>query len=158
MQAGFTLVEVLVAIALFSILMAILIPSITGLLGINRQGERQLSTTTQAQQVIESVKGAWQIIPGMTPAQLAEVQARFDGNCVPGLALSSGITAQSQERTSRAATITSPILPPTAGRTGPKRPAASASSRVNTQILAPKRDRQASTSLCAAPGPAPGSR
>lgn len=104
-EAGFTLVEVLVAIALFGILMAVLLPSITALLGINRQGERQLNTTAQAQQVIESVKGAWQITPGMSSTQIGEVQGRFDSNCVPGLTLDAGVTAQSQERTSRAAAI-----------------------------------------------------
>lgn len=91
-QAGFTLVEVLVAIALFGILMAVLIPSITALLGINRQGERQLNTTTQAQQVIESVKGAWQSA------------ASYDSNCAPGLTLPTDVTLKSQTLDSRAQT------------------------------------------------------
>ncbi|WP_019588093.1 type II secretion system protein [Deinococcus apachensis] len=109
-QQGLTLVEVLVALALFGVLMAVLLPSITALLGINRQGERQLNGTTQAQQVIESVKGAWQDTPGMTAAQLQQAQDRFDANCVPGLSLPSGVTARSQERTSRAAVITGKTL------------------------------------------------
>lgn len=87
---GFTLVEVLVAIALFGILMAVLIPSITALLGINRQGERQLNTTAQAQQVIESVKGAWQSA------------AAYDSNCAPGLTLPTDVTLKSQTLDSRA--------------------------------------------------------
>lgn len=93
-QQGFTLIEVLVAIALFGILLAVLIPSITALLGINRRGEQQLSTTTQAQQLIESVKGAWQDA------------AAYNSNCVPGLALPTGVTATVQSRTldSRAGT------------------------------------------------------
>lgn len=127
-QQGFTLVELLVALALFGILLAVLIPGITALLGVNQKGERQLTTTTQAQQVIESVKGAWQTTPGMTTVQLQQVQARFDGNCVPGLTLASDVTAQSQERDSRAAVISGKSLvniaatcPTTAATSAPMR-------------------------------------
>lgn len=109
-QQGLTLVELLVAIALFGILMAVLLPSITALLGINRQGERQLTSTTQAQWVIESVKGAWQITPGMTGTQIEEIQDRFDSNCVPGLTLDTGVSAHSQERTSRSDVISGKVL------------------------------------------------
>lgn len=90
-EQGFTLLEVLVAIALFGILLAVLIPSITALLGINRQGEAQLNSATQAQQVIESVKGAWQN------------DAMYSSNCAPSLALPAGVAAKSQPLDSRAA-------------------------------------------------------
>lgn len=89
-EQGFTLIEVLVAIALFGILLAVLIPSITALLGINRQGEVQLTSATQAQQVIESVKGAWQDA------------AVYSSNCAPSLILPTGVTAKSQPLDSRA--------------------------------------------------------
>lgn len=91
-EQGFTLLEVLVAIALFGILVAVLIPSITALLGINRQGEAQLSSATQAQQLIESVKGAWQN------------SAAYSSNCAPALTLPAGvtITLRSQPLDSRA--------------------------------------------------------
>lgn len=87
---GFTLVELLVAIALLGVLLAVIIPGITALLGINRLGERELTTTTQAQRVLEEVKGAWQ------------VQNTYDWNCVPGLVLPSGVTLQSRPLDSRA--------------------------------------------------------
>lgn len=89
-EQGFTLVEVLVAIALFGILLAVLIPSITALLGINRRGEAQLTSATQAQQVVESVKGAWQN------------DAFYSSNCAPSLTLPAGVTAKSQPLNSRA--------------------------------------------------------
>ncbi|WP_216324656.1 type II secretion system protein [Deinococcus aestuarii] len=87
---GFTLVELLVAIALLGVLLAVIIPGITALLGINRVGERELTSTTQAQRVLEDVKGAWQ------------VQSNYDGNCSPGLVLPSGVTLQSRSLDSRA--------------------------------------------------------
>ncbi|WP_102128421.1 type II secretion system protein [Deinococcus planocerae] len=87
---GFTLVELLVAIALLGMLLAVIIPGITALLGINRTGERDLTATTQAQRVLEEVKGAWQ------------VQDNYDRNCAPGLVLPSGVTLQSRSLDSRA--------------------------------------------------------
>lgn len=89
-EQGFTLLEVLVAMALFGILLAVLIPSITALLGINRQGEAQLSSATQAQQLIESVKGAWRD------------ENSYASNCAPALTLPAGATVQSQTLDSRA--------------------------------------------------------
>lgn len=102
---GMTLVELLVAIALFGVLLAVLIPGITGLLGISRASEQQLSSTTVAQRVLEDIKGAWQTTPNMNFSQKTTVQAQFDANCVPGLSLPSGVTAQSQELDARAGTI-----------------------------------------------------
>lgn len=102
---GFTLVELLVAIALFGVLLAVLIPSITALLGINRSSERQLSSTTVAQRVVEDIKGAWQLTPLASDTQGKAVRGRFYAGCVPGLALPAGASAQSQERDSRAGAI-----------------------------------------------------
>lgn len=89
-EQGFTLVELLVAIALLGVMLAVIIPGITGLLGINRTSERELNTTTQAQQVVEEVKGAWQ------------ARAFYDANCVPGLALPTDTTLQSRPLDARA--------------------------------------------------------
>ncbi|MEF2280436.1 type II secretion system protein [Deinococcus sp. YIM 134068] len=103
-QQGFTLVELLVAIALLGVMLAVVVPGITGLLGVNRSSERELNTTTQAQRALEEVKGAWQAAPGLTDAQLSQVRARFDSNCVPGLVLPTGVTLQSRPLDSRAQT------------------------------------------------------
>lgn len=89
-QQGFTLIEMLVAVALFGIILAVLVPSITALLGINRRGETQLSGATQAQQLIESVKGAWQS------------SGAYASNCAPGLSLPTDATLKSQTLDSRA--------------------------------------------------------
>lgn len=109
-EQGFTLVELLVAIALFGVLLAVLIPSITALLGINRSSERQLDSTTVAQRIVEDIKGAWQ-----TPG-------RFYTGCVPGLSLPAGTSAQSQERDSRAGAISGKGLNTIAGTCPPTLP------------------------------------
>lgn len=102
---GFTLVELLVAIALFGVLLAVLTPSITTLLGIGRSSEQQLSSTTIAQRILEDIKGAWQTTDIMSPTQRDKVQAQFYANCVPDLSLPAGVIAQSQELDSRARII-----------------------------------------------------
>lgn len=110
-RQGFTLVEVLVAIALFGILLAVLVSSITALLGINRKSEQQLSSATQAQQVLENIKGAWQpaTTQGMNDTQrkeaITQAALRFDANCVLALSLPTGVTAKSQELDLRAGEI-----------------------------------------------------
>lgn len=56
---GFTLIEILVSVAILAVLVAVLTATLTGSLGLNRQAQRQLSTTSQAQQLLEQVRGAW---------------------------------------------------------------------------------------------------
>ncbi|GHG04431.1 pili assembly chaperone [Deinococcus piscis] len=58
-QAGFTLVEILVAIALFAILMAVLSSTLLGTLNINGKSQQRLASTTKVQQVVENVKASW---------------------------------------------------------------------------------------------------
>lgn len=58
-QAGFTLVEILVSIAILAVLAAVLTATLTGSLGLNREAQQQLGTTSQAQQLLEQVRGAW---------------------------------------------------------------------------------------------------
>lgn len=97
-EEGFTLVEVLVAIALFGILLTVLIPGITALLGVSRKSEQQLGSATVAQRVLEDVKGAWQ------------TQDAFDRNCVPNLSLpDTDTTAKSQTLNSRAGGSGTPV-------------------------------------------------
>lgn len=56
---GFTLIEVLVSVAVLAVLAAVLTATLTGALGLNRQAQQQLGTATQAQQLLEQVRGAW---------------------------------------------------------------------------------------------------
>lgn len=58
-QEAFTLVEILVALALLGILTAVLVTTMTGSLSLNRQSQRQIGTASRAQDLIERVRGAW---------------------------------------------------------------------------------------------------
>ena len=58
-QEGFTLVEILMSVAVLGLLMVILTSTLTGSLGLNREAQQQLGTTAQAQQLVEQVRGAW---------------------------------------------------------------------------------------------------
>lgn len=76
---GFTIVEILVAIALLGILATVLTATLTGSLNLNRQSQRQLDTATRAQQVMESIRGAWVD----TSASGGSVSSNYDRACVP---------------------------------------------------------------------------
>lgn len=58
-QEGFTIMEILVSVAILGVLAAVLTATLTGSLGLNREAQQQLGTTSQAQQLLEQVRGAW---------------------------------------------------------------------------------------------------
>ena len=91
---GFTLVEILVAIALLGILAAVLTATLTGALGLNRQAQKQLDTTSQVQGVLENVRNAW------------AVQDSYDRACAPSLSKPDGYTVTFVNLSSRAEPIT----------------------------------------------------
>lgn len=93
-QSGFTLIEVLIAIALLGILVAVLTATLTGSLNLNRQAQQQLGTTTGAQQVLESIRNAWTTL------------ANYDNACAPSVSLPSGYSAQFTNLSTRAEPIT----------------------------------------------------
>ncbi len=74
---GFTLIEILVAIALLGILASVLTATLTGSLSLNRQSQRQLDTATRAQQVLESIRGAWADTSGGT------ISSNYERACAP---------------------------------------------------------------------------
>ncbi|GGR25054.1 prepilin-type N-terminal cleavage/methylation domain-containing protein [Deinococcus ruber] len=69
---GFTLLEVLVALALLGVVIVAILAPLTGLFGMSQRSTRQVAATTQAQQAIELIRGQW-LDPG-----------RYAGNCVVG--------------------------------------------------------------------------
>lgn len=60
---GFTIIEVLVATALFAIVVLVVLVPITGLFGLTKRSTTQVSATNLAQQWVEQVKGQWQDSP-----------------------------------------------------------------------------------------------
>ncbi|WP_424949745.1 type IV pilus modification PilV family protein [Deinococcus sp.] len=58
-QQGFTIIEVLVAVALFAIVVLVVLVPITGLFGLTKRSTTQVGATNLAQQWLEQVKGQW---------------------------------------------------------------------------------------------------
>lgn len=92
-EQGFTIIEILVAIALLGILTAVLTATLTGSLSLNRQSQKQLDTTTQVQGVLENVRAAW------------KTQSNYDNACAPGVTLPSGYSIKFINLNSRAAPL-----------------------------------------------------
>lgn len=67
-QAGFTIIEVLVAIMLLTITILVVLGPLTGLFGLSRKSGDQASATNVAQAVIEQVRGEWLSTPKYTSA------------------------------------------------------------------------------------------
>lgn len=84
--AGFTLVELLVALALFALLMAVMSSTLVGILGVNRGSQQRLASTSEVQQVMESIKASWS-----SEANYGNICAELDGGALPA-----GMTAKVQ--------------------------------------------------------------
>lgn len=83
-EAGFTIIEVLVAIALFAIVVLVILAPLTGLFGLTQKSAQQTNATGLAQQSIEQIRGQW-------------LDAnRYGNNCVVG-ALPTTITVQDED-------------------------------------------------------------
>ncbi|MFW8626934.1 type IV pilus modification PilV family protein [Deinococcus sp. ME38] len=58
-RQGFTIVEVLVAVLLTSVIAFVVLTPLTGFFGLTRRSTEQVTATQQAQRVLESVRGDW---------------------------------------------------------------------------------------------------
>ena len=67
---GFTIIEVLVALALLAIVITAVVLPLTGFFGITRRSSQQVSATNLAQQAIEQIRGEWLN------------QAKYDQSCL----------------------------------------------------------------------------
>lgn len=94
-EHGFTILEILVAIALLGILTAVLTTTLTGSLSLNRQAQRQLDTASNVQQVMERVRNSWG----------GSSSTSYDSACAPGLSIPSGYTVKFINLSSRAEPI-----------------------------------------------------
>ena len=99
-RKGLTLVELLVAIVVFGIAMTVLLMPLTQSFRMTRATTDSLSLNTQAQNILESIRGQWRSYPldlSQPLASAANIQAatdnglsrnRFDLSCVQNLDLS----------------------------------------------------------------------
>ncbi|WP_229723718.1 PulJ/GspJ family protein [Deinococcus aerolatus] len=100
MEQGFTIIEILVAIALLGILAAVLMATLTGSLNLNRQSQRQLDTATRAQQVLESIRGAW------ADTSAGVISSNYERACAPSSTVAlNGLSATYINLNSRAQPI-----------------------------------------------------
>lgn len=79
---GFTIIEVLVAMALFAIVVLVVLAPLTGLFGLTQKSNQQATATNIAQQALETIRGQW----------LNSNNYRYDINCVAGPLTTSGVT------------------------------------------------------------------
>ncbi|WP_145975218.1 PulJ/GspJ family protein [Deinococcus gobiensis] len=91
---GFTIIELLVAIALLGILTTVLTATLTGSLNLNRQAQRQLDTTSTVQQIMENVRNAW------------STASNYNSACAPNLSQPAGYTVNFVNLNTRAQPLT----------------------------------------------------
>lgn len=62
---GLSLIEVLVAIVILGVILAVIIMPIANLFGVTQRSNDELRLTTQAQQITEFIRGQWQNNPDL---------------------------------------------------------------------------------------------
>ncbi|OLV15665.1 pilin, type IV [Deinococcus marmoris] len=78
-MAGLTIIEVLVSIALLSVIVLVVLTPLTGFFGLTRQSNQQVSATQSAQRAMEALRGDW-LNPGY-----------YDKNCLINPAVLDGL-------------------------------------------------------------------
>lgn len=94
-EQGFSLIELLAATVIFGVLLTVVLAPLANLFKNTGTSTRTLQTTTQAQQVLEAVKGQWRTLPTPSSADptlrnsnnAARDIARtnYDLSCYPGV-------------------------------------------------------------------------
>lgn len=56
---GFTIIEVLVTIALLSVIVLVVLTPLTGFFGLTRRSGQQVDATQSVQRALEQIRGAW---------------------------------------------------------------------------------------------------
>ncbi|WP_412028060.1 prepilin-type N-terminal cleavage/methylation domain-containing protein [Deinococcus yunweiensis] len=69
-HAGFTIIEILVTIALLSVIVLVVLTPLTGFFGMTRRSNDQVTATQITQRALETIRGEWLSV------------ARYDQRCV----------------------------------------------------------------------------
>lgn len=98
---GFTIIEVMVAIAIFGIIAAIVFSLVLSSAKLSRQSQAQVNTAAQVQQIIETIRSSWSV-----PSA-----SNYNDACIPittsgaTLTLPAGYTAKYMNLNSKAETV-----------------------------------------------------
>ncbi len=94
-EQGFSLIELLAATVIFGVLLTVVLTPLANLFRNTGSSTRTLQTTTQAQQVLEAVKGQWRAppTPSTTDATVRDdndaardaARTNYDLSCYPGV-------------------------------------------------------------------------
>ncbi len=83
---GFTIIEVLIAILLLSIIILLVLGSLNGLFGLSRKSTTQVNASSRTQAVMEEARGQWQN------------QIAYDRACLNSSTDLSGVTISLQDK------------------------------------------------------------
>lgn len=84
---GFTIIEALIAIALFGIMTVLLFSTFFSSFNLTSKSQQQLTTTSQAQNIMETIRSAWSVSSDTGTSN-------YDYACVPSFTLPTGYTVQ----------------------------------------------------------------
>lgn len=94
-KQGFSLVELLAATVIFGVLLTVVLAPLANLFRNTGTSTRTLQTTTQAQQVLEAIRGQWRAPPTPSTTDAAARSSNdaarnvardlFDRSCYPGV-------------------------------------------------------------------------
>lgn len=123
---GFTIIEILVAILILGIFLAVLSTTLTGSLRMNQDSQRQLNTASEAQRILEDIRSTW------------STMANYNSACVSELTVPDGYTVQFINLSSRAQPITQEnqvANPPSAAPTNTLNTSSGATCTASTNAL-----------------------
>ncbi len=107
---GLTLIELLVATVLLGVIITVILAPLAGLFRITGESGRTLQASTQAQEVIEYVRGQWQD------------RDKYDKSCVASTAQTGGATITVVNLDSNANELSTSSLAGSCGGTPPSNP------------------------------------
>ena len=107
---GFTLIEMLAATVILGVLITVVLGPLGQLFQNTRRNDQALQATTQAQELVENIRGQWQSYPAATVtnadgsttdtnlSKRTESQRRYDKTCYTPLPTVAGLTRTTEVR------------------------------------------------------------
>lgn len=116
-EGGFSLIEMLAATVILGVLVTVVLAPLTQLFRNTGTSSRTLNVTTQAQELVEAVRGQWQSYPDVRVGNIdqntlrrADSRNRYDRTCAtlpPVTGATSTVTVQALDRNANASSALS---------------------------------------------------